>query len=416
MCILGIISLLEKGALMNRKIDKKICPVTGLEIVESSMWKNLKLSESYMITYRKIGNHIVDVHGFGNMNDFDADRFQNFLDKFIEDQGVQLPYVEIRNFEDLSGVLPSKRTLLKQKTYFIENKDKRVGFVCYNTSSAIGMILMSGQRQYKKIDVTLSVQADYKSAVKKAVDILNDYTPYRTSKNKQKKYKITSEDIDKVALSCGSFLWEENDMFDIESLDIDASHPLYPIIENFAIVREELIHLENESFKKNEALKSEKMQTEKIVESLQSGIIIIDPIENRVVDVNRAACDILGGSKEKIIGHSFNDFLDDSEKDDYLLTLSNVKVPVLRSSVKVRLNNKNYLLENFVDISEAKEHEEKLKKTLAHTKQLNNLTFNREKRIIEMKKEVNELLEELGRAPKYKSVVELKKDRGLNGE
>jgi hypothetical protein len=67
-------------------------------------------------------------------------------------------------------------------------------------------------------------------------------------------------------------------------------------------------------------------------------------------------------------------------------------------------------LENFVDISEAKEHEEKLKKSLAHTKQLNNLTFNREKRIIEMKKEVNDLLIEMGKEPKYKSVIEIDKD------
>jgi PAS domain-containing protein len=382
------------------------------------MWKNLKLSENYVISYRKIGDHIVDVHGFGNMTNFDADRFQNFLDKFIEVQSIQLPYVEMRNFEDLNGVLPSKRTLLTQKTYFIENKEKRIGFVAYNASSAIGMILMSGQRQYKKINVTLSVQADYKAAVRKALEILGEYTPYRNKKSKLKNFKISSEDIEKVALSCGSFLWEENDLFDLDTLNLDASHPLYPIVENFAIVREELIHLENESFKKTEALKSEKLQTEKIVESLQSGIIIVDPVEDRIVDINRAACEILNGSKEKIIGRFFHNFIDDpsKNKDGYLITFDQEKIPVLRSSVKVRLNNKNYLLENFVDISEAKEHEEKLKKTLAHTKQLNNLTFNREKRIIEMKKEVNALLIELGRAPKYRSVIEVKKDRGLNGE
>lgn len=37
--------------------------------------------------------------------------------------------------------------------------------------------------------------------------------------------------------------------------------------------------------------------------------------------------------------------------------------------------------------------------------QMNNLTFNREKRIIEMKMEVNNLLKELKRPPKYKSVL-----------
>lgn len=402
---------------MNKITESRICSITGLEIVESNRWKNLKLSEHYVITFRKIGNNIVDVHGYGNLIDFDAERFQNFLENFIQDQGVMLPFVEMRNFEDLHGVLPSKRTLLAQKTHFIENKDKRIGFVAYNTSKAIAMVLKSGLRQYKRINVDIGVVADYKQAVEKALQMLKDYKPYKKVESRNKKYKISANEIEEVALSCGRFLWEENDLFDMDTLNLSSDHPLFPIVENLAIVREELIHLENESYKKSKALETEKLQTEKIVESLQSGIIIVDAVKDMIVDINPAACKLLCGEKELIIGKPFSHFLMNQKKymeyhlsreqssDSYLVTLNNEVVPVNRSSVNISLNNKQYNLENFVDISEAKEHEEKLKKSLAHTKQLNNLTFNREKRIIEMKREVNDLLIELGREPRYQSVI-----------
>ncbi|MCH4887674.1 PAS domain-containing protein [Acidaminobacter sp. JC074] len=407
---------------MNIIIDKKICPVTQLDIIESPRWKNLKISDNYLVSFRKIGNHIVDVHTYGRIVDFDAERYQHFLDKFLEDQSIEFPYVEMRNYEDLTGILPTKVNIRIQKDYFIENKEKHIGFIAYNANRGMDLILKSGKRQYSQYNVDVGTEADYKSAVLRAVSILKNYSPYKKFIKKKKYHKISSHDIEEIAISCGEFLWEDNDMFDFGKLNIDAEHPLYPIVENFAIIREELIHLENESFNKSKALESEKLQTEKIVESLQSGIIIVDPRKDQVVDVNPAACAMLGGRKEEIIGKPFSRFLAEEEdyneaynsRDSYLLSLQEVSVPVLRSSVKVRLNNKQYLLENFVDISEAKEHEEKLKKSLAHTKQLNNLTFNREKRIIEMKKEVNALLIEAGKEPKYKSVIKLDKDRGVD--
>lgn len=402
---------------MNKLTESRTCLFTGLEIIESNHWKNLKLSENYVITFRKIGTHVVDIHGYGNIINFDADRFQKYLDNFIQDQGMILPFVEIRNFEDLQGLLPSKRSLLSQKTHFIENKEKRIGFVAYNTSKAIAMVLKSGLKQYKRINISIAIESDYEHAIQRALKIIDEYKPYKKVVTKHKKYKIYSDEIEEVALSCGKFLWEENDLFDIDSLKISSDHPLYSIVENLAIVREEIIQLENESYKKSEALETEKQQTEKIVESLQSGIIIVDAHKDLIVDVNPAACFLLAGEKEKIIGKPFSQFLMNQQKfkdyhltreessESYLVTLKDEVIPVNRSSVKIKLKDKQYNLENFVDISEAKKHEDKLRKSLAQTKQLNNLTVNREKRIIEMKREVNGLLSELGRDLKYQSVV-----------
>lgn len=410
---------------MNNGVIKKVCSSSGLEIIESNRWRNLKLAENYIISFRKIGDHIVDVHGYGNMLEFDAKRFQSFLDRFIDDQNIVMPYIEMRNYEDVSGVIPTKETLQEQKNYFIENKDKRIGFVAYNASKAIEILLKSGQRQYKRINVQLRTVSNYELAVKAALSIIKHYKTAITTNGKKKTYKISNEDIEKVAIFCGRFLWEENDAFDLEETKVTSESPLYPIIENLVIVREELLHLEADAIKKSKALELEKQQTEKIVESLQSGILIVDKGKNRIIDVNPAACELLKGEKELLIGKDFKQFVAELPFDHYTsdnvqkevneseaITLNGTRVPILRSTVRIKLSGKDYLLENLVDISDAKEHEEQLKKSLAHTKQLNNLTFNREKRIIEMKCEVNDLLKELGRPHKYKSVIAINKDRG----
>jgi len=58
------------------------------------------------------------------------------------------------------------------------------------------------------------------------------------------------------------------------------------------------------------------------------------------------------------------------------------------------------------DMSERKKTEDKLNKTLTEIERFNKLMISREGRVIEMKKEVNALLAELGREPRYKSVLE----------
>ena len=57
------------------------------------------------------------------------------------------------------------------------------------------------------------------------------------------------------------------------------------------------------------------------------------------------------------------------------------------------------------DITERKRAEEEREKTLAEMERMNRLMMGREKRVIEMKKNVNALLVELGRDPEYQSVL-----------
>jgi len=68
---------------------------------------------------------------------------------------------------------------------------------------------------------------------------------------------------------------------------------------------------------------------------------------------------------------------------------------------------KPYGLAGFAqDITERKQAEEEKGNITAEMERMNRLMTGREMRVIEMKKEVNALLAELGKEPEYKSVLE----------
>lgn len=76
------------------------------------------------------------------------------------------------------------------------------------------------------------------------------------------------------------------------------------------------------------------------------------------------------------------------------------------SVVPTMIDERKHVVVAFTDITERRENEEKLKKTLDEIERFNRLMTGREGRVIEMKKEVNALLAELGREPQYKSVLD----------
>ena len=71
----------------------------------------------------------------------------------------------------------------------------------------------------------------------------------------------------------------------------------------------------------------------------------------------------------------------------------------------MELDGKKVLQAVVRDVTERKQVEDRIKSVMAETERMNKLMMGREKRVIEMKKEVNALLAELGRQPQYKSVL-----------
>lgn len=109
-----------------------------------------------------------------------------------------------------------------------------------------------------------------------------------------------------------------------------------------------------------------------IFNSVQAGILIIDKNEFIITDANQAAVEMIGTSREKLIGsvcykHIFSNedwecpaknenFLKDSF-EHLLVTNEGKKIPIMKTVLPLEIDDKEYFLESFIDISKLKEAE-----------------------------------------------------------
>lgn len=106
-----------------------------------------------------------------------------------------------------------------------------------------------------------------------------------------------------------------------------------------------------------------------IFEHVQSGIFLIDSGSHTIVNANRMATEMCGVTKEQMIGKACHRYIcpaaacncpitdcgqsiDRSER--ILLTTDGREIPVLKTAVPIRIAEKDYLLESFIDITESK--------------------------------------------------------------
>lgn len=123
-------------------------------------------------------------------------------------------------------------------------------------------------------------------------------------------------------------------------------------------------------------VKRSEQNLKNILESLPTGVMIMDAINHTVADANPVALRILEFTKEEFIGKKCFDFIvtdtpgicpitDLGEKEEVsehgLITSSGKVVPVLKSVQEVTLDDYPYLIESFTDITERKAAEEALK-------------------------------------------------------
>jgi diguanylate cyclase (GGDEF)-like protein/PAS domain S-box-containing protein len=114
-----------------------------------------------------------------------------------------------------------------------------------------------------------------------------------------------------------------------------------------------------------------------IMTSIKAGVMVIDVKKHEIVDINKAASELIGISKKDIIGkecHEYvcpaergkcpitdlNQVIDNSER--FLINARHRKIPIIKTVVPITFKNRKYLLETFIDISERKRMDKKLKK------------------------------------------------------
>ncbi len=124
------------------------------------------------------------------------------------------------------------------------------------------------------------------------------------------------------------------------------------------------------------ALLESENQLRTILNSIQTGIVVIDQNTHTIIDANPAASKIIGASKEKLMGRKCHKYIcpaekgscpitdlgqtvDNSERE--LLTSDGTKIPILKTVIPLILSGQQCLLESFVDFSEKKRLETQLR-------------------------------------------------------
>ncbi|MCW4005892.1 MAG: PAS domain S-box protein [Candidatus Bathyarchaeota archaeon] len=120
-------------------------------------------------------------------------------------------------------------------------------------------------------------------------------------------------------------------------------------------------------------LADSKHHIENMFNLMYTGVVVIDAASHQIVDANKMALQIIGASKEAVLGKECHNFICPTQKgkcpitdcglevdsqERIILTANGKRVPILKSVVKAKIKEKLLLVESFVDISDRKKLEE----------------------------------------------------------
>ena len=135
------------------------------------------------------------------------------------------------------------------------------------------------------------------------------------------------------------------------------------------------------------ALRESETRLRAILDSIQTGMVIVDPETHDILDLNPAAQSLIGAEKEKIVGSACHSFLCPAEPgrcpvadfgqtqdrvEGVLLTVEGKVVPIIKTVRRVTFGDRELFLETFIDITERKRAEE----TLAASEERYRTLFN----------------------------------------
>ncbi|MFH1077186.1 MAG: PAS domain S-box protein [Pseudomonadota bacterium] len=120
-------------------------------------------------------------------------------------------------------------------------------------------------------------------------------------------------------------------------------------------------------------VRESEVQLRTILDTVQTGIILIDPDSNAIVDANTVAIAMIGDRKEDIIGGIYHKYMAMQEQvesktgdqpyasdnvNGVLITANGKDIPILKTATRILLSGRTYLLESFLDISSLKKAEQ----------------------------------------------------------
>ena len=183
----------------------------------------------------------------------------------------------------------------------------------------------------------------------------------------------------------------------------------------------ELEQVEKERGRAEEMLRESEERYRMLFEGSAEGILVADLETKEFTYVNPAICRMLGYTEEELkrmsvvdihpkeaLQHVISEFEAQARGEKKLAPA----IPCLRkdgmtiyadvSTTKVLIDGREYNVGFFTDITERKQAEEKSIKKQEELERFNALAVDRELKMIELKREINALLEKLGKDPRYK--------------
>lgn len=157
---------------MENKIQISTCPVSGLDVLIDPQWTGIKKG-NYVYSYTKIGDSIVYTQNSGIVKDFDSDLHEGFIQQFVKETGVKIPFVEIRDFKNLQG-RATPRQVAQTKEYVLKNQENMAGFVFCNIPFWARSIATAGFKTYHT-PIKFAACRNYEEAVQRSIEIIEKH-------------------------------------------------------------------------------------------------------------------------------------------------------------------------------------------------------------------------------------------------
>ncbi len=119
-----------------------------------------------------------------------------------------------------------------------------------------------------------------------------------------------------------------------------------------------------------EALQESQERLNAIMDSIKTGILVLDEETHRIVDANSAALEMIGVSRDRLFESVCHEYICPAEKRKYpitdldrnvdsvewiLISANKEKIPILKTANRVILGGKEHIVESFIDITEIKQ-------------------------------------------------------------